>query len=74
MACNVHPEPAPQSEPEAEPHSEPQPELLPVTDHDSDSCMSAMDYTDVDPIDRSEGVYFSSLVYSDEAEREAFLD
>ena len=32
------------------------------------------DYADIDPIDRSEGAYFSSLVYRDEAEREAFLD
>ena len=34
----------------------------------------AGDYADIDPIDRSEGAYFSSLVYRDEAEREAFLD
>ena len=38
-------------------------------------CRGArFDYPCYDPIDRTEGAYFSSLVYRDEAEREAFLD
>ena len=47
----------------------------PASDHESDSCADAPMYADVDPIDRSEGAYFSGeLVFRDEAEREALLD
>lgn len=64
-------------EPVPEPESEPEPEPEPSSDHESDDdpfASAVHDYPCYDPIDRTEGAYFSSLVYRDEAEREAFLD
>ena len=76
-ACRAPPEPQPQLQPQPEPQPESQQEPeQPETGHESDTSLPAgfVDYADVDPIDRTEGAYFSTLAYRDEAEREAFLD